>query len=67
MDDNFRKMVDAENTSRYRMFRGTKDDAISTLHGEFTMAKRGMRALGFLMMRVGLTMVFGLIWQIWQR
>jgi len=50
---------DKDNNELYRLFAGTRDEAISTLHGEFVMMLWLMRALGFLLMWIGLTSLFG--------
>jgi len=50
---------DEDNNELYRLFAGTRDEAVNTLHGEFVMMLWLMRALGFLLMWVGLTALFG--------
>jgi len=50
---------DKDQNELYRLFTGTRDEAIATLHGEFVMMLWLMRALGFLLMWVGLTALFG--------
>ncbi|MFH1252792.1 MAG: TMEM43 family protein [Candidatus Uhrbacteria bacterium] len=51
--------LDKDNNELYRLFAGTRDEAVATLHGEFVMMLWLMRALGFLLMWVGLTALFG--------
>ncbi|MBD3360265.1 hypothetical protein GF366_00515 [Candidatus Peregrinibacteria bacterium] len=45
--------------SLYRMFTGTKDQAVSQLHGEYKFALWMFRLIGFLMMWIGLSALFG--------
>ena len=45
----------------YRLFLGTKGEAIQALHKEYKSAKRGMRILWFAMMWIGLMMIMGLV------
>ena len=45
--------------SLYRWFSGSSDQAVSTLHGEYTMALWLFRVIGFIMMWVGLSSLFG--------
>lgn len=45
--------------SLYRVFEGTRDEAIATLHSEFTIMTWVLRVVGFLMMWIGLSAVFG--------
>ncbi len=45
--------------SLYRMFAGTRDEALSTMHGEYTMMLWIFRLIGFVMMWVGLSSLFG--------
>ncbi len=50
--------VDAKNNTLYRIFNGTKDTAVATLHGEYSMALWVFRLIGFLLMWVGLASLF---------
>ena len=50
--------ADKDNNKLYRFFSGSADDAVVTLHGEFKMALWLFRILGFLMMWIGLSMIF---------
>lgn len=45
--------------SLYRMFIGTRDDALATMHGEYKMMLWIFRLIGFVMMWVGLSSLFG--------
>ncbi|MDP2643048.1 MAG: TMEM43 family protein [Candidatus Peregrinibacteria bacterium] len=52
--------IDQKTTeSLYRLFDGTFDEAIQTMHSEFTMWLWIFRAIGFLMMWIGLSSLFG--------
>lgn len=46
-------------TSLYRMFNGTRDEALSTMHGEYKFMLWLFRGIGFLMMWFGLSALFG--------
>jgi len=50
---------DKDQNELYRLFAGTRDEAIATLHGEFVMMLWLMRLLGFILMWGGLTALFG--------
>ncbi|MFH1089906.1 MAG: TMEM43 family protein [Candidatus Uhrbacteria bacterium] len=50
---------DQDQNELYRLFAGTRDEAIATLHGEFVMMLWLMRLLGFILMWGGLTALFG--------
>jgi Transmembrane protein 43 len=45
--------------SLYRMFTGTRDEALGTMHGEYKFMLWLFRAIGFVMMWVGLSSLFG--------
>jgi hypothetical protein len=45
-------------TSLYRLFDGTRDEAMATMHGEYKMMLWVFRLVGFLMMWIGLSMLF---------
>jgi len=47
------------NESLYRLFSGTFDEAIQQMHSEYTMWLWIFRAIGFLMMWIGLSSLFG--------
>lgn len=51
--------VDKKGHSLYRMFEGTKDEAVTKFHEEYTTALWIFRLVGFLMMAIGLMMFFG--------
>lgn len=51
--------VTKKNDTLYRVFTGSHDEAIATLHREYTTALWAFRVLGFLMMWFGLAMLFG--------
>ncbi len=46
-------------TSLYRLFDGTRDEALATMHGEYKMMLWIFRLVGFLMMWFGLAALFG--------
>ncbi len=48
-----------EDTSLYRLFRGSRDEAISTLATEHKIMTWVLRLVGFLMMWIGLTLILG--------
>jgi hypothetical protein len=52
--------VDAEqdNTRVYRFFDGTRDEALATMHGEHVTSTWILRLVGFMMMWIGLSMLF---------
>jgi len=50
---------DQNNNHLYRLFTGTRDAAISTMHSEFVTLTWILRLLGFLAMWIGLMAVFG--------
>jgi len=50
---------DKNNNQLYRIFSGTRDEAISTLHSEHTLLLWILRVVGFLMMWFGLMALFG--------
>jgi hypothetical protein len=50
-----------DNETLYRVFEGTKQDAISTLSTEYKTQLWIFRGLGLLMMWIGLTMIFSVI------
>jgi hypothetical protein len=50
---------DKDNNRLYRVFAGTKDEAIATLHMEYTTSLWSLRLIGFLMMWLGLVLLFG--------
>lgn len=56
---NIAPYFDVDNNELYRIFSGTRDEALSTMHSEYTMMLWIFRAIGFLMMWVGLAMLFG--------
>lgn len=56
---NIAPYFDEKNNELYRVFSGTRDEAISTMHSEYTMMLWIFRAIGFLMMWIGLSMLFG--------
>ncbi|MBI4975575.1 TMEM43 family protein [Candidatus Peregrinibacteria bacterium] len=47
------------NESLYRMFNGTRDESLKQMHSEYTMWLWIMRAVGFVMMWIGLASLFG--------
>ncbi|MBI5411810.1 TMEM43 family protein [Candidatus Peregrinibacteria bacterium] len=49
---------DKDNNLFYRVFSGTREEAISTLHSEYLISLWLFRALGFVMMWLGLAMLF---------
>lgn len=53
--------VDLDDTgeSLYRLFDGTRDEAIAMMHGEYKMMLWIFRAVGFVMMWMGLSLFFG--------
>jgi hypothetical protein len=51
--------MDEAGNSMYRMFLGSKNDAIRILHSEYTMMTWLLRILGFVLMFAGLSMVLG--------
>lgn len=53
------KYVDEDGNELYRLFSGTRDEAIATLHNEFVTMSWILRVVGFLMMWFGLMAVFG--------
>jgi hypothetical protein len=50
---------DQNGNTLYRLFVGTRDEAISTLHSEYTKWLWICRLIGFVMMWFGLSMLFG--------
>jgi len=55
----FSPFFDAKNNKLYRLFIGGRDQAIVTLHGEYTMMIWLFRGIGFLMMWLGLMSILG--------
>ncbi len=53
------KYVDEDGNSFFRLFEGTRNEAISTLHSEFVTVTWILRVVGFLMMWLGLASLFG--------
>lgn len=53
------KYTDEDGNSIFRVFNGGRDEAVATLHDEYTVMMWVFRALGFLMMWLGLTSVIG--------
>lgn len=53
------KSVDADGNELYRVFSGSRDEAIATLHTEFVTMGWVLRVVGFLMMWLGLAAVLG--------
>lgn len=53
------KSVDADGNELYRVFAGSRDEAIATLHSEFVTMGWVLRVVGFLMMWLGLAAVLG--------
>jgi hypothetical protein len=51
--------VDRQGHRIYGMRPGTKDEAVATLHSESTTARWVMRGIGFILMWIGLTLLFG--------
>jgi uncharacterized membrane protein HdeD (DUF308 family) len=51
--------VDRTNTRLFRAFPGTREEAVGTLSSEYQTLTWILRAVGFLMMWIGLTMLFG--------
>ncbi len=51
--------VDANNGTLYRAFTGTKDEAVATMKSENSTMTWVLRLVGFIMMWVGLGMLFG--------
>lgn len=58
-DGNISPYFDKKNNRLYRIFSGTRDEAISTLHSEYTLSLWIFRLVGFLMMWIGLSLLFG--------
>jgi len=56
---NIAPYFDEKNNELYRVFSGTRDEALSTMHSEYTMLLWILRLAGFLMMWIGLSMLFG--------
>lgn len=50
--------ADADGNTLFRLFDGTRDEAITQLHSEFTLMTWILRAVGFLMMWIGMGMLF---------
>ena len=50
---------DKDNNRLYRVFAGTRDEAIATLHSEYKTSLWIFRLVGFLMMWIGLSLLFG--------
>ncbi len=50
--------VDAQGNALYRIFAGTREQGIATLHAEYTMMLWILRFLGFILMWVGLSALF---------
>lgn len=48
-----------DDTSLYRMFTGTRDEALATMHGEYKFMLWIFRLIGFVMMWIGLSSLFG--------
>jgi hypothetical protein len=53
------RYTDKNGNAFYRIFEGGRDEALATMHGEYVMALWIFRFVGFLMMWIGLSMVFG--------
>ena len=51
--------VDEDNNRLYRVFDGTREEGIAAYHSEYKMMLWIFRAVGFLMMWVGLAAIFG--------
>jgi hypothetical protein len=51
--------VDRNNSRLFRVFPGTRDEAVGTLSSEYQTLTWILRGVGFLMMWIGLTMLFG--------
>jgi hypothetical protein len=51
--------VDRQGHRIYGMFLGTRDEAVATLHSESTMSRWVMRGVGFVLMWIGLALLFG--------
>lgn len=51
--------TDSQGHNLYRLFAGTREQGIATLHSEYTMWLWILRGIGFLMMWFGLSMLFG--------
>lgn len=51
--------ADQEGNILYRIFAGTREEGIATLHAEYTMILWLLRVLGFVLMWVGLAALFG--------
>lgn len=47
-----------EGSEFYRLFNGTRDEALATLHQEYMASLWGYRFIGFLLMFIGLTRIF---------
>jgi len=56
---NISPYFDEKNNKLYRVFSGTRDEAIAQMHDEYTMMLWIFRAVGFLMMWIGLAALFG--------
>lgn len=53
------RYTDADGNTLFRVFEGSHDAALVTLHGEYTTMLWIMRLVGFLMMWIGLQMIAG--------
>lgn len=51
--------TDKDGNGFYRIFEGGRDEALATMHGEYVMMLWIFRLVGFMMMWIGLGMVFG--------
>jgi hypothetical protein len=56
--DNISPYFDEDNNQLYHIFSGTRDEAISTLHSEYTLMLWILRLVGLLMMWIGLSLLF---------
>lgn len=57
--DEITKYTDEDGNSMFRVFNGGRDEAVATLHSEYTIMMWVFRGLGFLMMWLGLAAVMG--------
>jgi hypothetical protein len=57
-DNTIVSYLDAKNNKLYRMFYGSRDDAIAAMQSEYKTMVWVMRIVGFIMMWIGLSLIF---------
>lgn len=57
--DRIDSFVDKDGNRLYRLFTGSREEGVATLHSEYTMWLWILRLVGFLMMWLGLSALFG--------